>query len=51
MSDVHFVMACGVVVLACIIASWTCVFVSQMLSDCSLCMYLFIDLFVLCACK
>ena len=41
-------MPCGVVVLLCFLATWTCVVVSVMLVVCSLNVFLSMCLFVLC---
>ena len=38
--DVDFIRPCGVVVLLCFIAAWTCVVVSVMLVVCSLSVFL-----------
>ena len=46
--DVDFIRPCGVVVLLCFIVSWTCVLVSVIAVVCSLCVFLFMCLFVLC---
>ena len=47
-ADVDFISPCGVVVLLCFIAAWTCVVVSVMLVVCSLSVFLSMCLFVLC---
>ena len=46
--DVDFIRPCGVVVFALFIATWTCVVVSVMLVVCSLSVFLYMCLLVLC---
>ena len=48
MPDVDFFRPCGVFLLLCFIAAWTCVVVSVMLVVCSLSDFLSMCLFVLC---
>ena len=48
MLDVDFIRSCGVVVLLCFIAAWTCVVVSVILVVCSLSVFLSTCLFILC---